>query len=76
MDEEYINVQINNLRILKDKISRIVGYSSEDGQCNFYNCLAYLKVEISLEDKTFKTIIVTLIRLWRRLHIGLHRRSW
>lgn len=77
MDQEHIDIKVkihNHVKTSKRKIRRSVGYSSEDGQYKFYSCLAYFKVEITLEDKTFKKIIVILINLHVCLHFGLHRR--
>jgi hypothetical protein len=57
MDQEHIDIKVkihNNIKTSKHKIRRRVGYSSEDGQYKFYSCLAYFKVEITLEDKIFK----------------------
>ena len=77
LDQEHIDIKVkmhNKIKTSKHKIRRRVGYSSEDGQYKCYNCLAYFKVEITLEDKTFKKIIVILIKLHTCLHFGLHRR--
>jgi len=36
--------------MLKGKISKSIGYSSDDGQCILYSGLSYLNWELSLED--------------------------
>jgi hypothetical protein len=47
---------LHSVKTSQHKIRRRVGYSSDDGQYKFYSCLAYFKVNITLEDKAFKKL--------------------
>jgi len=46
--------------MLIGKISKCIGYFSEDGQCMLYSGLSYLNWELSLEDMAFKWNVLAL----------------